>query len=321
MESSLVSAIVANWNGAYHLDVCLPSLLQQSYEPLEIIVVDSGSTDESERVARRWGVGWLPLGRNLGLAGALNCGAEASKGEFLLFLNNDMRFDPNFVQEMVKVIESDGDIFAVDALQYDWDGRQKVHLATFLTKKPRGQLHATQVVPGLWIEQEDMENPAVVFQACAANMMVRKEMFCALNGFDPRMPIGYEDTDLCWRAWLRGWKTVFAPQAICWHRVGAASLSPEGAAVRFKGVLIGRLIVSTKLLPITYVLTTVLRSLGGLVKDLALRREANLRIRCQVMTDYLWVLPFVLQERKEIHRNARVTPNEQLQRLIQLGNR
>jgi GT2 family glycosyltransferase len=314
---ALVSAIVANLNGAHHLEVCLPTLVDQSYDPLEIIVVDNGSTDESEKIVRRWGVEWLPLGCNLGLAGALNQGAKASKGEFLLFLNNDTRFPPNFVQEMVKAIEMEVDIFAVDALQYDWEGKVKRHLAVFLLKRPGKYLHTITVVPGLYTEQKDVDNQTIVFQACAAAMLVRKDMFLSLGGFDARMPAGYEDTDICWRAWLRGWKTIFVPQAFCWHRVGASSFSPEGARVRFKGTLIGRLIFATKLLPINYLLMTLIYSIAGLFRDFK-KHQYKLLLRLQVLKEYFSIFPTLIQERKLIYQNAQITPSEQLNRLLQL---
>src|SRR4029077_19858597 len=97
-----VSGIIGNCNGAHHLKICLPSLLAQSFKQLEIIVVDNGSKDDSEGVTREFHSRWLPLERNVGLAPALNRGAAIAKGDFLLFINNDMRFDPEFVASLVK---------------------------------------------------------------------------------------------------------------------------------------------------------------------------------------------------------------------------
>jgi len=96
-EKACVSAVIVNWNGAAHLRICLPSLRAQSYKEREIIVVDNGSSDDSEEVAKAFHVKWLPLRENIGLAPALNRGAAIARGDFLLFVNNDMRFDPEFV--------------------------------------------------------------------------------------------------------------------------------------------------------------------------------------------------------------------------------
>lgn len=80
-RACLASAIIVNWNGAEHLRSCLPSLREQSYEPLEIIVVDNASSDDSRAVAEQHGARWLPLAQNLGLAPAMNRGAAIARGE------------------------------------------------------------------------------------------------------------------------------------------------------------------------------------------------------------------------------------------------
>jgi len=80
----LVSAIIVNWNGEHHLKICLPSLRAQTYKALEIIVVDNGSTDDSAEVTREFQARWLPLGKNVGLAPALNRGVAQAGGDFLL---------------------------------------------------------------------------------------------------------------------------------------------------------------------------------------------------------------------------------------------
>src|SRR5208283_570917 len=106
-----VSVIIVNWNGAEHLRVCLPSLSSQSFEPLEIIVVDNCSSDDSAEVVKSIGVRWLPLETNLGLAPSLNRGAKIASGDLLLFVNNDMRFDPEFIAALVDPLERNTEIF------------------------------------------------------------------------------------------------------------------------------------------------------------------------------------------------------------------
>jgi len=58
---------------------------------------------------------------------------------------------------------------------------------------------------------------------CAGSLMVKKNEFMKLGGFDHTFFMNFEDADLCWRAWMRGWKTVFVPKAKLFHRVGASS--------------------------------------------------------------------------------------------------
>ncbi len=316
----LVSAIVVNWNGARHLEICLPSLLSQSCRPLEIIVVDNASTDGSEAVAKSFGVRWLSLERNLGLAAALNRGAHAAAGELVLFLNNDMRFHEAFVASMVLSMTQDPDIFSVDALQYNWEASKPVHLATRVTREHRADDLSYSMLPGLYVFQEGCDSPTNVLMSSAANMLVRKSMFQTLRGFDERLPLGYEDVELCWRAWVRGWKTVFDPAAVCWHRVGASTQSTEGAArMSIRGILCGRLLMATKLLPIHYAVTAWLVTFAGLGVDIGHLRWARTMDRARVLTEYMRYLLPLIRERREIYDSGQISPSEQLRRLLQLA--
>lgn len=320
-STSLVSAIIVNWNGARDLETCLPSLLGQSYHPLEIIVVDNASTDDSVHVVQRFGIRWMPLDQNAGLAPALNRGAEAARGELLLFLNNDMRFDPDFVASMVSEMLGSDDVFAVDALQYDWDGENEVHLATRVTTTSCEGTRCHELTPGLYMCQERWDTPTAVLMASAANMLVRRSMFQSLGGFDEKLFFGYEDIDLCWRAWIRKWNTVFAPAARCWHRVSHSSQNAAGRSLSFRGVETGRLVVAAKLLPLWYALKTLGLSLAGLARDLALLRRQRVADRVRVLSKYLRDLPRLIRERRQIYGAARSSPTAQLERLLALGSR
>jgi len=315
----LVSAIVVNRNGSRHLEICLPSLLQQSYRPLEIIVVDNASTDGSANVVKSCGCRWLPFPRNIGLASALNEGAAAASGELLLFLNNDMRFDRAFVESMVAVLLQDPKVFSVDAIQYNWDGSKQVHMATRLAKKPEAEMSCA-IVPELYMCQEHCDSPRPVLMSSAANMLTRKAMFKALGGFDERLFFGCEDTELCWRAWVRGWKSVLAPAAICWHRVGGSSRSAEGERMGFRGVLGGRLLMATKLMPVSYQIRTWLAYLGGLARDLVHLRTQNASDRIDVLRHHLQYITPLIRERRKIYGRAGMSAGEQLECMLHLSN-
>ena len=316
----LVSTIVVNWNGARDLETCLASLLRQSYCPLEIIVVDNASTDDSATVAQRLGVRWLALDQNVGLAPALNRGAEAANGELLLFLNNDMRFHEEFAAAMVVEMLERDDIFAVDALQYDWNGAHEVHLGTRLSTRASEGAFSHQLTPGLYMCQNSRNAPTAVFMASAANMLVRKTMFQALGGFDERLFFGYEDVDLCWRAWMRSCRTVLAPAAKCYHRVSHSTRGAAAQSRSFRGIETGRLVMAAKLLPIKYALVTWLFSLAGLMRDIALLRWQKVADRTRVVHQCLRYLPSLLRERRRLHCAAQTSPSAQLEHLLRLDN-
>ncbi len=313
-----VSAIIVNWNGAQHLRVCLPSLLSQTFTSLEIIVVDNGSSDDSAEVATEFQVRWLGLKENMGLAPALNRGAAIAPGDFLLFVNNDMRFDPGFVAALVEPLLKDDQIFATDGMQYNWEGTTAGHLAARLTNvRPKGQ-SSVELVPGLYFFQEPAAAATPVFMGSAASMMVRRAHFEKLRGFDERLPLGYEDVELCWRAWIRAWKTVYIPKAACWHRVGSSGRSPEGARLNFRGILKGRLLLAAKLLPLRYAFRTWLVSAAGLAKDLSQLRWRFARDRIEVLREMAGLIPQLRREKKMLFRNAGSSPEKELDFLLRL---
>ena len=224
---SLVSVIVANYNGAHLLPECLSSLRKQDYPHIEITVVDNGSVDESRRVTKGYGARFMELGYNYGLSVAYNRGAQISTGKYLFFANNDMRFEKDCVSQLVKAMSEDNSsVFAVDALQYNWKGDKIIHYKGVFTgiKSVKGIFSEMFLpLPPLMKTYMPCQEVTEVPWGCAGSLMVRRDMFEKLGGFDETFFTDFEDTDLCWRAWLRGWRTLFVPQAKLYHRWGATT--------------------------------------------------------------------------------------------------
>lgn len=313
-----VSVIIVNWNGAEHLRVSLPSLASQSFQSLEIIVVDNHSSDDSAEVAKSYGVRWVPLEKNVGLAPALNHGAKNARGDLLLFVNNDMRFDSGFVSALVKPLQQDEEIFATDGMQFNWDGIVRGHLAARLTNARLRRDSATELVPGLYFYQQEETSDSPVFMASAACMMVRRSLFERVGGFDDRLPLGYEDVEICWRAWVHGHKVLYVPTAVCWHRVGGSVQSLEGERFSFRGIVKGRLLLATKLLPARYALRTWLVSAAGLLKDIGRLRWKFAMDRIRILFHMTGNVGQLLGERKALYRLASTTPQLQLESLLRL---
>jgi GT2 family glycosyltransferase len=154
--------------------------------------------------------------------------------------------------------------------------------------------------------------------ASAACMMVRRTLFEKLGGFDDRLPLGYEDAEICWRAWLHRWNTVYVPNAICWHRVGGSVRSLEGARFSFRGVLKGRLLFATKLLPARYAFRTWLVSTAGLAKDISQLRWNFAMDRIGVLFHMAGLFAQLLREKRALFRDARSSPEEQVDYMLRL---
>lgn len=309
-----VSAVVVNWNGQRDLRASIPSLLNQTYRHMDVLVVDNGSEDGSMEVVREMGVRWVPLGRNRGLAGALNHGANVSEGELLLFLNNDMRFAPDFVAELVRVLVNEPGMFGADAVQFDWEGEHVVHAQTSLrkTKWPRGE------IPGWELAQSLPHQPTLCLMGSGANFLVRRKMFEDLGGWDDNYLVGWEDVDLSWRAWMRGWGICHVPTAVCWHRVSASMGSAAGSHARMRGSLSGRLHFSTKLLPWRHVVGAWGLGVTGVLRAIARGSYGDAFDRASVIGECALRAPEDLRQRWRMFKEADTTPGTHWREMVEM---
>src|SRR5207249_2581057 len=107
-------------------------------------VVDNGSLDDSRSVCGGYPARFLPLGENLGFSRAYNRAVGEAKGEHLFIVNNDMRFLPDCLSRLARVLAADPTLFAVDPTQLSWDGTRVIHGRTSLR---RGTFHSTVIPP------------------------------------------------------------------------------------------------------------------------------------------------------------------------------
>jgi GT2 family glycosyltransferase/glycosyltransferase involved in cell wall biosynthesis len=213
-----VSVIVVNLNGRAFLGDCIDSIAAQEYPAAQVqtIMVDNGSTDGSltfVRDAYPW-VQVVKAGRNLGFAAGCNAGARNATGDFLAFLNNDARADPGWLLAMVDAARADPEIACVAARILDQDGRMIDFAGTAMNLTGR----AFQIGEGLPVSPGWHDKPCEVLAPCGAAMLVRRDLFWEMGGFDDQFIAYYEDVDLGWRLWLSGYKVFFSPEAIAYHR-------------------------------------------------------------------------------------------------------
>ena len=114
----LVSVIVPNYNYGRTLGMCLRAAQQQTYDPLEILVVDDCSTDNSLQVARSLGVRVVSTPRNSGVAFARNLGAGHARGSILVFVDSDVAMRPDAVAQAVALLSGNPRLGAVSG-NYD----------------------------------------------------------------------------------------------------------------------------------------------------------------------------------------------------------
>lgn len=219
-----VSVVIPTWNGIELLEMSLPPLVEalavHGHPDDEILVVDNGSSDGTvEELARRAaefpGLRVIPLDRNEGYGGATNRGAAEAKNPALLFLNNDMVVEPDFVQPLLDVFGEEPGVFGVSC-QIDFMDPDRPRWET-------GKVHAEQrngLVRLFHLDRFDEDKIYPVFFAGGGASAFDRERFRALGGFDEAVysPVYIEDVDLGYRAWKRGWPSLLAPRSRVHHK-------------------------------------------------------------------------------------------------------
>ena len=227
----LARVIVLNWNGKQWLTPCLTALLGQGLPDVEVVLVDNGSTDGSAELvqARYPTVSVRALGRNIGFAAGNNAGALGAEARYLVFLNNDTRVQPGWLQALVAAAEADATVgLATSKIVYA-DGSGLVDSAG------DGYLRCGGAFK-IWHGQPAATAPmgGDVFGACGAAFLIRRDLFEALGGFDEDFFVVYEDVDLSFRAQLLGARCRYVPDAVVEHAV-TATLGRVSETVVFHG--------------------------------------------------------------------------------------
>ena len=217
LQQKLISVIVVNFNGEDFLKILLPSLLKTNYEKFEIILVDNASSDGSIEYVRYnfkdERIAIVKNDKNYGPAAARNIGFKRAGGEYIAFLDNDTEVDREWLNELVRVFESDSKIAVAQCKLLNMVERNRFdHAGDYLT--PLGFLseRSSQCIDvGQFDAVED------IFSAKSAATMIRSSVYKEIGMFDDSYFIFVEETDFCFRAWLAGYRVVFVPKAIVWH--------------------------------------------------------------------------------------------------------
>jgi len=209
----LVSVVITNFNGKQFLEPCLSSLYRQSASNFEIILVDNGSTDGSTGFVREKfpDVSVIETGKNLGFAGGTNVGIRASRGKFILTLNNDTVTDPQYIDNLTKPMLSDPGLGMCASKMLLPDGT--INSAGICISRSGAALDRgiSEIDTGNYQREED------VFGPCAGAALYRRSMLDEIGLFDEDFYLYMEDVDLAFRGRMAGWNCRYIPSAKVFH--------------------------------------------------------------------------------------------------------
>ncbi|NOU37418.1 MAG: glycosyltransferase [Ferruginibacter sp.] len=226
-----VAVVILNWNGKQFLEKFIPSVIQSTYKNLQIIVADNASSDDSISFLKQT----YPFIKiivnpvNEGFAKGYNTALKNITSDYFVLLNSDVEVTPNWIEPIIKLMESDNLIAACQPKILEYNNKNKFEYAGasggFIDKLgypfARGRIFNTLETD---IGQYNTAMPC--FWATGAAMFVKASVFDFVNGFDEYFFAHQEEIDLCWRMQLNGFKIYVEPASVVYH-VGGGTL-PKG---------------------------------------------------------------------------------------------
>jgi GT2 family glycosyltransferase len=224
LNTPLVSIVLLNWNGEKYIKDCIESIINQTYKNIEYIIVDNGSTDLSlDIISEKYShLRIIKNETNLGFAEGMNTGIAVSSGEYILLLNLDVYLRDDYVAKAVDLFKEDKSLGCVGGIEYKWSEKGFIdqHLPS------SGPYYLKKRVQ-LFSDTNLLNKSCYAFGVTGSLPVFRKaavEDLLTISGhfFDPLFQTGWEDTDVRFRLFWRGWKTLYSPDLVGWH-VGSGS--------------------------------------------------------------------------------------------------
>jgi GT2 family glycosyltransferase len=249
VDGNLISVILVGYNSREWLEACFRSLRKQTYSPIEIVLVDNGSTDGT--------AGWVEehfpevrlvrLESALSLAAAINTGVVHSRGQSFLILNPDVYLDPNAIANMESISSTNPHCAAVAAkLKFSWAPGFLNGLGNYVGAFSWGSdLGLGHLDLGQFDGVKDIPS------ACFAAALIPKQAWISVGPLDESFPLYYEDSEWCYRARLMGWQILAAPKAVVYHAFGGNEASGKSGGLTIykrRCIVYGRLRFTLKLL-------------------------------------------------------------------------
>lgn len=313
----LVSVVIICWNSSKYLPRCLASIAMQTFQKFEVIVVDSGSIDDgATRLEEKYPNLALRVERltsNRGFAAANNIGAHLAQGKWLVLLNADAFPEPDWLEKLVAAAELHPEIASFSSKQIQannpdfLDGTGDAYHVSGL---------AWRLGLGYPAKSYGLDSTPL-FSPCAAAAMYRRDAFLDVGGFDEDFFSYFEDVDLGFRLQLRGYKSMYVPEAVV-HHIGSATF---GVRSDFAFYHSHRNLVWTyfKNMPTTMFWRYLPAHLmANLIYLIYYTLQGRGRVLWKAKWDAIKGLPKALKKRKTIQRNRRVS-NRDLLATMQRG--
>ena len=218
-----VSVILVNYNGMLHLDTCIPSILNQTYQNFEIIFVDNDSGDGSLEYARRKfpRLVFVANNKNLGYAGGINAGLVHATGEYIAPLNIDTEVSPNWPSVMARFLDENPRAGVVTPKILLFDDRSKINTMG-------SNIHVTGLgfCRGLNKPDDNLTSPQRVPGVSGCSYLIRREILEKMGGAPEESFMANDDVVVSWLVNLMDYEIYCLPEAVVYHKY-TLKMSPE----------------------------------------------------------------------------------------------
>jgi len=325
-QNPLVSIITVNYNGRAYLELLYNSLAKISYSPVELILVDNASVDDSVEFVRKNypGVKILQNTENYMFARGNNEGIKIARGEIICLLNNDVVVDADFLEPVIQAFQNRPDMVAGQPKVLDLNDSQKFEYAGaaggFIDRYGypfmRGRLFFE-----LEEDRGQYDTDIEIFWSTGACFFVRKNILDKIGILDENFTMHMEEIDLCWRIHLSGKKIYCIPESKVWHK-GGGTLSmdnPQKAYWNFRNniFLLAKNLSMVNLTRI--ILPRLCMDFSALLFELI---KGKFKKSWSILRAYSWLIshvPLVFKSRKKVQQMRNVKDRD-IFRLVYPGS-
>lgn len=315
-----VTILIPNYNGKKWLEQCLPTIQKVTYQNYETLVVNNGSTDDSADFLKKEysNIRVIEIKKNRGYAGANNLGVKYARGKYVLFLNNDTQVTPNFLEPLVKRIESDKTIGAVQPQIRHMVKREVIDsIGSFFTFT--GFLYHYGYFQAY--KKKKYQKELSVYSVKGACFLMKRKDYIELGGIDKTFVTYVEESDLCHRILLSGKKIIYVPGSIVYHYGGGDMLIMTKSEVIIFRAFRNRFLSYLKNLSIKkllFVLPVHLFLCEILIIMSIFRGKFKQAIASQVgVIGWIPSLPSILKKRKYVQSHIRKISDDKLFALVE----
>ncbi|MDF2802139.1 MAG: glycosyl transferase [Anaerocolumna sp.] len=211
-KDKLTSIVILSFNQFEFTKNCLESIRSYTEVPYEIIIVDNNSNQETiDFLEQQTDILLIRNLTNKGFASGCNQGIKSASGDYILLLNNDTVVTPNYLSNMIKVLESESKATIVGPYTNNTIGKQKLNIELDYSNKDAIIEYGAKIA-------DNKYNPIMTPRLIGFCMLLRKDLIGKENLFDEAFKIGnYEDDDLCIRTLLNGNKMYICNNSFVYH--------------------------------------------------------------------------------------------------------